>query len=93
MMTRAETIALSLSKQIMIPSHAVLEREYGKVVFIVENGKAVEKNVSLGTSVENKVQVLSGLDVGDRLVVSSQQFIANNDIINIIATSKQLVQR
>jgi membrane fusion protein, heavy metal efflux system len=93
MMTRAETIALSLSNQIMIPSHAVLEREYGKVVFVVKNAKAVEKNVSLGTAVENKVQVLSGLNVGDRLVVSSQQFIANNETINIIATSKQLVQK
>ena len=93
MMTRAETIALSLSKQIMVPSHAVLEREYGKVVFIVENGKAVEKQVSLGTSIDNKAQILSGLKVGDRLVVSSQQFIANNDVINIIATTKQLVQK
>jgi RND family efflux transporter MFP subunit len=93
MMTRAETIALSLSAQIMVPSHAVLEREYGKVVFIVKNGKAIERKVSLGTSIENKVQILSGLKTGDRLIVSSQQFIANNEAINIIATSKQLVQK
>jgi HlyD family secretion protein len=93
MMTRAETIALSLPGQIMIPSHAILEREFGKVVFVVENGKAMERQVSLGTSIGNKVQVLSGLKAGDRLVVSSQQFVANNDVIKVIATSKQLAQK
>ena len=93
MMARSKMKALSLEEQIMIPSHAVLERENGKYVFIEKQGKAISKKVILGNVSGDNVQVRSGLMIGDRLVVSSHQFLSNNQKIKVIKISKQYAKK
>ena len=47
-----------------------MESEGGHFAYLVRDGKAVRTAIALGASSLTSVQVLSGLQVGDKIVVS-----------------------
>lgn len=55
---------------LVIPRDALVERESGPIVFVVENEKAVLRDVVLGPSEGHRVVVRQGLAAGDTLVVA-----------------------
>ena len=52
----------------MVPTTAVIQRGQLSLVFVVEDGKARLRLVTLGESRGETVEVLSGLGAGDRIV-------------------------
>ncbi len=62
----------SISDAIVVPFDAVLSRNEKKVAFIVENGVAGMRDVSVGSQRFNNVILLSGVIPGDTLVVVGQ---------------------
>jgi membrane fusion protein, multidrug efflux system len=52
-----------------VPSASVLERGQLQSVYVAENNIAHTRLVTLGARVKDKVEVLSGLNQGDRLIV------------------------
>jgi membrane fusion protein (multidrug efflux system) len=54
----------------MIPTECVVPDLKGSVVYVYKNGKAVAKPVKTDLRTETKIQVISGLNPGDSLVVS-----------------------
>ncbi len=64
-----------LEDVIMIPLLAVVPLEEGRVVYVVEEGTAQRREVELGLIRGRSIQVRSGLEVGDRLIVSGHRFV------------------
>lgn len=64
-----------LQDPIMIPLAAVIPLESGYVVYIVNDSKAQQRQVELGFIKGYSVRVLSGLDPGDRLIVSGHHYV------------------
>ncbi|MCP4755410.1 MAG: efflux RND transporter periplasmic adaptor subunit [Proteobacteria bacterium] len=93
MMARVEMLARSDSNQIIVPRHAVLERERGSMVFVERNGRAVLKSVKTGETIGENVQILTGLDFGDRLVVVGQDLLSNNETVNVVDSNHKIVKR
>jgi multidrug efflux pump subunit AcrA (membrane-fusion protein) len=60
---------LSKADVIAVPITALLEEEGTEYVYVVEDGKAYRRDVETGDRTEEWVQVISGLDVGERVVV------------------------
>ena len=56
-------------KVLTVPSAGVMERGQLQSVYIAENNIAHARLVTLGTRVKDKVEVLSGLNQGDRVIV------------------------
>ena len=54
---------------ILIPSVAVVPGLEENIVFVVEDGVARERSVETGRRTSDRIQILSGLDEGDRVVV------------------------
>ncbi len=52
---------------------AVLQRQGGTVVYVVEDGRARLRRVGLGDAVGGRFEVLSGLKAGDRVVVRGNE--------------------
>lgn len=78
------TVALEqYQNQLMIPRYAILERERGRVVFVAQDGKAVERNIETGASSEGQVQVLKGLSTGEQIVVVGQQKLTPGEPIDV----------
>jgi membrane fusion protein (multidrug efflux system) len=77
-----------LKNTILIPLLAVIPMEDGKAVYVVESSKAVRRMVQLGAIKGDRVQILSGLQPGDRLIVAGHRFVAPGQNVDIVPESK-----
>jgi membrane fusion protein, multidrug efflux system len=62
-----------LQDAVLVPSVAVIAGLDEKIVFIVQDGKAVRRPVAIGMRTATSVQVLAGLKKGDVVVTSGLQ--------------------
>lgn len=68
-------------KDVTIPSHALLQQGgLDSVLVIAPDGRAVVRYVTLGASTTNSVQVLTGLDSGERIVSTPNLALAGKKI-------------
>ncbi|MDB5273997.1 MAG: yegM [Chitinophagaceae bacterium] len=54
---------------VFVPTEAIVPVAKGKKVFVVQNGVAKERIVTMGVRTENYLQILSGIEPGDSVVV------------------------
>ena len=71
-------------EQVVVPRHSILERDTGRVVFLVEQDKAVKQSIVTGQSMQDRVQVLEGLKPGDRLVVEGHSKLTDGETVSIV---------
>ncbi len=79
-------VALTVAKKEgvpVIPEEAVLRRSAKDYVFVVENGVARRRDITLGLDEGPRVEVYSGLQPGEMLVVAGQQKIADGDRVQL----------
>lgn len=75
-----------LPKAIMIPSEALIPELKGQNVFTYRNGIATQQEVLTGIRTERDVQILSGIDVGDTVIISGILQLRPNMSIQITIT-------
>ncbi len=93
MMARIELLAKSEKNQVIVPRHAVVERERGSMVYVVEKGVAVQKQVRIGEMIRENVQIVAGLEFGDQLIVIGQDLLSNNEAVNVVNANKKIAQK
>ncbi len=81
MLARISADLYSVAQGILVPRHAVVEREHGRVVFVLENNAARQRSVKTGPAVGDRVQVLEGLHARDLVVVAGQQRLVDGESI------------
>ena len=69
---------------LVIPQYAVLKMDEGLVVYIEENGIAYRRLVTLGMTLGNEAQVLSGLRVGDNVITEGQYTATDGRPVNVL---------
>ncbi len=72
MYARLEIPRRTLEAAILIPLAAVVELENERVVYVVEDARAVRRPVELGAVLGDEVVVAGGLEAGERLIVEGQ---------------------
>lgn len=70
-------------KVITIPSASVMERGQLQSVYIAENNVAHTRLVTVGSRVQDKVEVLSGLNAGERVIVPIPNGLADGAPIEV----------
>ncbi len=60
-----------IDSAISIPTEALIPEMEGEKVYIVKNGKAVERKVSTGLRTESHIQITKGLEFGDTLLTTA----------------------
>ena len=70
MTVRVEFPVASQKKSIKVPSAWLSEEEGHMGLFVVENGKAFFRKVTLGSYYEEKVEILSGLKDNERVITN-----------------------
>lgn len=68
-------------KALIIPVSAIQKAENGDYLFISENSKAKRVNVQTGKISEGKAEILSGIKVGDKVVVAGTDGLSEGDIV------------
>lgn len=73
MYARLELPRRTLEDAVLVPLAAVVELEDERVVYVIEDQRAVRRPVELGTVLGDQVVVASGLEAGERLIVEGQR--------------------
>lgn len=84
MFGQVDIIIREKDNAILIPTYAVLEQSDVSKVFIVANGKATSEVIQLGADQGELVEVVSGVDVGDSLVVAGHHKISSGDAVRVL---------
>ncbi|MBN2415632.1 efflux RND transporter periplasmic adaptor subunit [bacterium] len=84
MFVKAELVVAKNDSALVIPKDVIIARRSGKQVFIVQNGAAMERRITTGLENPDYVEVLTGLEVNDRLVVDGFETLRNRSKVKII---------
>ena len=77
----------STPKAIVIPINAIQKSESGDYVFVNENNIAKKRVIKEGGSYGGKVEIKSGLNVGDKLITDGSTEIEDGDKVKVLPTS------
>ena len=69
-----------------IPVDCVVTRDGGSVVFVVEDGLAVEHTVNLGISAEGMVEITGGITTDQEVVVSGQSLLSDGAQVRVVGS-------
>jgi multidrug efflux pump subunit AcrA (membrane-fusion protein) len=69
---------------IVVPSDAVVDRDDIQVVYIVEDDTAVERQVQTGLDTGDRVQIVSGISEGDKVIVEGQQYVSHGVTVKVV---------
>ena len=69
---------------LLIPRSAVVDRLRKRLIYKVEEGKAVAVEPILGVSITDEVPVLAGLQPGDQIITSGLSLIEEGAVVDVI---------
>lgn len=82
MIVRARITRRLLQDVVMIPLASVIPLEEGRIVYVLSGDKAERREVTLGMTRGSEVQVTSGLETGDLLIVLGHRQVGPGQIVN-----------
>jgi RND family efflux transporter MFP subunit len=68
----------------IIPSNTLLFRTQHLQVGVVEDGKAVLKNVTAGHDFGNEIEIVAGLNDSDRVIVNPSDSLVNGETVQVV---------
>lgn len=70
---------------LLIPRNSIVGSIKTPKVYVVENNKAVLRDIRIGLANDHEVEVLDGLKEGEILVTSGQINLDNNVIVRVVS--------
>jgi RND family efflux transporter MFP subunit len=68
----------------LVPSSALVSGAGGQAVFTVENGRALRRTVQTGLTSQGRIEVLSGLEAGDTIVVTGGNTLRDGAEVRVV---------
>ena len=84
MLARATFTKSIDDEQIVIPRHTILEKERGRVVYVFDKGKVFQRDIQVGLSQKDQVQVIKGLKKGELIVVEGHNKLSDGEEVNVV---------
>ena len=83
MFMRVDVVVASKDSTIVIPKDIVIDRGETKHVFVVDKGLALERSLETGLSNRFEIEVLSGLEIEEQLVVEGFETLRNRSKVKV----------
>ena len=83
MIARAAFLRRTVPDAMTAPLFAIQDKGGERVVFVEENGVARARTVAIGIIEGDRVQIISGLQSGDRLIVAGQAEVEDGTRVNV----------
>lgn len=71
------------SNVVVLPKDAVLLKKHGNAAFVISDGKAVERMVKLGITNGSNVEILEGINPGERVVIKGQNMLKEGTSVKL----------
>ncbi|AMV71784.1 multidrug efflux RND transporter periplasmic adaptor subunit MexV [Desulfuromonas carbonis] len=88
MIVRATFLRRTLDQVLAVPLYALLEREATRLVFVEEGGIARRREVTILAVVGQQAVIDTGLEGGERVIVSGQQLLADGAVVAVVAVEE-----
>lgn len=74
------------SNALLLPRTAVVEdlEENIKYVFIIENGKAIKKEIKTGLVSDKEIEIVSGIKRNDEVIVKGQHWVKDGEEVEVV---------
>ncbi len=86
----AKIILAEIDNAMSIPLEAILYRDNGKIVYVIENEKAKEKTIETGHYNDDFAEIISGLSEGEKVITRGNLDVENG---TKVATQKSVIQK
>jgi RND family efflux transporter MFP subunit len=83
MFVKVDIVVAAKDSAVVIPKEVVLDRGDNRGVFVVEKGLALERRLETGLSNRLEIEVLSGLEVDEQLVVEGFETLRNRSKVKV----------
>lgn len=70
---------------IVVPEQSVVLRPAGKVVYVIDGGKAAQRVVTTGFKNDGMIEILSGLQAGETVALDGAGFLSDGAAVNVQA--------
>lgn len=83
------TLSLTNAKEVVIvPLEALVSTPKGQVVFVFEDGKATARMVKTGIEAGNRIEIISGIQPGDKVIVAGNEKLKNGADVRLAGEGK-----
>lgn len=72
------------AKGIVIPSSAIIDRENGKMVFVLSSDKAIARDIEVGLDLGDRTAIKSGLSLGEVLIIAGQHSVTDGSLVEVV---------
>lgn len=69
---------------LVLDSDTVVDKDGEKIVYLIKDGKAVERKVKIGLDTGEKVEIVKGLKKGEKVIVKGQDFLSNGSKVKVV---------
>lgn len=83
MFARVVIIIKTHKNTLFLPHKAVLKQNGEKIVFVVQDSRAILKRVETGLSDEESVEIISGLNEGEMIIIEGNYGLSNNAQVRV----------
>jgi len=83
--TRESARSIFSDNSFLVPLKAVTITQTETYVFLLKNGVAVKTAVTIGASEGDKIEIISGLNDGDELIIEGNRGLEGGEQLNVIA--------
>ncbi len=84
MFAKGEIVVAKADSAIVISKDVILNKQRGNTVFVVNKGLAEERIIEFGLENPNEVQIITGLEKKDRLVIKGFETLRNRSKIKVV---------
>ena len=84
MFAKGEIVVAKADSAIVIPKDIILSKQNGNTVFVVNKGLAEARIIQFGLENPNEVQIISGLEKKDRLIVKGFETLRNRSKVKVV---------
>ena len=83
MFVRLMLVTATASDVILIPTEAIVPEMDGKKVWVVSAGQAKSKPVTTGFRSNNNIEILSGLEIGDTVMITGLMQVREGSVVRV----------
>lgn len=84
MFAEADLVKDSKKDTLFIPSAAVISKNGERYVYVAVDGKAVYREVATGIAGDGIVEILSGVNEGEEVIVRGQHYLSDGETVRVV---------
>lgn len=77
-------LARDAHQALMVPEAALVPEQSRQFLFVIENGRAIRREVHIGGRQPGRVEIVSGLESGDQVIVEGTQKVRDGGEVRVI---------